>query len=216
MASIEGLQEHISAVAGAPVIGRGPFADLARTRARYLSRDKVLEIAMGLVSSVPGAVVEFGIGKGFSARTIRACTDKHVYALDSFEGLRERFENAQVGAFAGPVPDVPGVNIVKGFFEDTCDEALRTAIGPVAFAHMDADLYSSTLFALHWIAPLLVDGSLILFDEFTGGERSEARALAQWQQELGIVVVRIAEFDRDPSGWGEIPDRRVLFQIIKG
>ena len=37
----------------------------------------------------------------------------------SFEGLREPFfENAPIGAFKTTPPTIPGVEIVKGFFEE--------------------------------------------------------------------------------------------------
>jgi len=82
-------------------------------------------------------------------------------------------------------------------------------------AHLDADLYSGTLCALRWLTPLLTNGSLLLFDEYLGGGRGEERAFVQWVKETGTKVVMIAEFGRGPSGWGEVPDRRVLFQVVK-
>jgi hypothetical protein len=192
-----------------------PFSRLARDHARYLSRAVVLEVCLRLAEAVPGHVVEFGVADGSSTRVIRQVSTKDIYALDSFEGLREPFENADIGAFAGPVPDIQGVTIVKGYFEETCTDALREKVGRVAFAHLDADLYSSTLCALRWLTPLLGNGSLILFDEFVGGDKAETRAFADWQYETETPVVRIAEFDREPSGWGEVPDKRALFQVIK-
>jgi hypothetical protein len=197
-----------------PLLPECAFSRLAKDRARYLSRAVVLETCVRLAEGVPGDIVEFGVASGDSTRVIRKHSKKVIYALDSFEGLGEAFENAKVGAFAGPTPNIPGVNIVKGYFQDTCTEDLRIRVGRVAFAHLDADLYSSTLVALRWLTPLLGDESLILFDEFVGGERAEARALADWQAETKLNLVRIAEFDREPSGWGAIPDKRALFQVI--
>ena len=137
-----------------------------------------------------------------------------MFALDSFEGLREKFENAKVGEFAGAVPNISGVSFVKGYFEATCTEDLRRRVGRVSFAHLDADLYSSTKFALHWLTPMLETGSLLLFDEFIGGDFAERKAFDEWRQETGMQVIRIAEFDRDPSGYGKVPDRRLLYQVI--
>ncbi len=195
-------------------------------RVGYLSRAQVLEISLRLAARVPGHVVEFGVADGSSTRTIQRLLRWHprirmaphwrkqVYALDSFEGLREAFENAPVGSFAGPVPRLPGVVIVKGYFEETCTEELRQRIGRVAFAHLDADLYSSTLCALRWLTPMLDTGSILQFDEFIGGDNAEARALEEWHQETGTRLVRVAAFDREPSGWGSSPDRRAVFQVI--
>ena len=128
--------------------------------------------------------------------------------------LREAFENAPVGAFAGPIPKISGVEFVKGYFEQTCTEELRRRVGRVAFAHLDADLYSSTLCALRWLTPLLNTGSILQFDEFLGGQAAEASAFEEWRVESGLQLLRIAEVDRDPSGYGTSIDRRLVFQVI--
>jgi hypothetical protein len=211
--------------AGFAIAASRPWGEL-QAKARLLSRDMVLEIAVRLACAVPGNIVEFGVADGSSTRVIQRTLrrqrlgwfnlspKKEIFALDSFEGLREAFENAPVGAFAQPVPSLPGIQIVKGYFEESCTPALAKRVGRVAFAHLDADLYSSTLCALRWLTPLLGTGSLLLFDEFVGGGMSEARAFDEWRAESGVEVVRIAEFDRDPSGWGEQLDRRTLFQVV--
>jgi predicted O-methyltransferase YrrM len=211
---LHGLQHHIETVVSAERMPETAFSGLVRTQARYLTRAAVLEICVRLADSIPGNIVEFGVADGASTRVIRKSSGKKIYALDSFEGLQEKFENAEVGAFAGPVPDIPGVTIVKGFFQDTCTDALRQEIQRVAFAHLDADLYNSTICALRWLTPMLGNGSLLLFDEFTGGDKAEARAFADWQRETETILVRIAEFDREASGWGAVPDKRLLFQVL--
>lgn len=202
-----------------------PWPEL-KPRVNYLSRGMVLEMCVRLCIHVPGNIVEFGVASGDSTRVIKRILQqygvalfsrhgsKKQFALDSFEGLRESYENAPVGEFAGEIPKISGVHFVKGYFEDTCNDELRGRVGRVAFAHFDADLHSSTLHALRWILPLLHSGSLLLFDEFTGGDMAEARAFAEWQQESGLRLVRVGEFDRDPSGYGSVVDRRVLFQVV--
>jgi hypothetical protein len=51
------------------------------------------------------------------------------------------------------------------------------------------------------LTPLLGTGSLLLFDEFVGADMAEARAFQEWRDESGVELLRIADFDRDPSGW---------------
>jgi predicted O-methyltransferase YrrM len=211
---LDGLRDHIDDVVSTGLLARGPFLDLVNKRARYLPRAIVLEMAARLANWVPGAIVEFGVAAGDSTRVLRQISTKRIYALDSFEGLPEKYENAEVGTFAGPIPEIEGVEFIKGYFSETCTEALRARVGRVAFANLDADLYSSTITALHWLTPLLGNGSLLLFDEFIGSDKSEARALADWQRESDVAVRRIAEFDREPSGWGAFPDKRVLLQVV--
>ncbi len=196
--------------------------DEVQPRSNYFSRAMVIEICVRLALDVPGNVIEFGVATGTSLRAViatlerygSAASSKKIFGVDSFRGLREAFENAAVGEFACDPPDLPGVELVQGYFEDVCTDALRERVGRVAFAHLDADLHSSTLCALRWLTPLLGTGSVLLFDEFTGGDLSEARAFAQWREETGISVIRIAEFDRGPSGWGSRIDRRLLFQVV--
>jgi len=197
-----------------------------KLRANYVSRAMALQLCVRLAMRVPGNIVEFGVASGASTRVIRRTLlkersiwlrhfdRKKIFALDSFEGLRESFENAPAGTFAGDIPNIPGVEFVKGYFEDTCTEELRQRVGRVAFAHLDADLYTSTLCALRWLTPLLGTGSILLFDEFTGENQAEARALIDWREETGITLMRLAELDRDPSGFGDEIDRRVIFQVV--
>jgi hypothetical protein len=196
-----------------------------RSRVTFVPRDVILEMAVRLAYRKAGNIVEFGVAEGNSTRLIRrvatACegnsppdATKEIYACDSFEGLRERFEKAPIGAFKTTPPDIPGVKIVKGYFEDSLTEALRARVGVVAFASLDADLFSSTLCALRWLTPLLRVGSLLLFDEFLGEQQSEKRAFEQWSAETCIQTAMIANFIREPSGWGSNLDRRPLFQIV--
>ena len=192
----------------------------AQLRTNYVPRVLLHELCIRLCLNVSGNIVEFGVATGDSMRRFQQALtrygdgSKKLFGLDSFRGLREPFEGAAVGAFICEAPNIPGVEMVPGYFEDTCTDALRARVGRVAFAHFDADLHSSTLVALRWLTPLLNTGSLLLFDEFTGGDLAEARALEQWRQETEITLIRIAEFDRMPSGWGTVVDRRLLFQVV--
>ena len=197
-----------------------------KTRVNFPPKEIILELALSASRHVPGSIIEFGVAEGVSTRAIRRILDrleagepaasrKKIFACDSFQGLTEKYENAEVGTFACTPPDIPGVEIVQGFFEDTLDQGLTNRVGKVAFASLDADLYSSTLCALRWLTPLLQTGSLLLFDEFLGENESEKRAFDEWSDEVGISTILVAEFLREPSGWGEKVDLRPLFQVVK-
>jgi hypothetical protein len=140
---------------------------------------------------------------------------RKLFACDSFEGLREKFENADVGTFACKAPNIPGVELVKGYFEQSLTPELSLRVGRVAFAHLDADLYSSTICALNWLTPLLDTGSILVFDEFLGEKESEKRAFDEWLSTSGVQALAVAEFARNPSGFGtEETDVRMIFQIV--
>ncbi len=186
-------------------------------RTTFPSKDWVLQLAVELVRHVPGNIIEFGVADGRSTRTLRRAlgrSDKRMFACDSFEGLPEKFENAEAGTFACKPPRIRGVEIVKGYFEESLTRELAARVGRVALASLDADLYSSTLCALNWLTPLLGTGSLLLFDEFLGEKESEKRAFEEWSLATGVRTIRIAEFLRNPSGWGSTIDQRPLFQVI--
>jgi hypothetical protein len=188
-----------------------------RGRLTFPSRQFALEFAIELSRRVPGNIIEFGVAKGGSTRVLRRAlgrSEKRIFACDSFQGLTEKFENAEVGAFACDPPRIPGVEIVKGFFEESLTPELAARVGRVAFASCDADLYSSTMCALKWLTPLLGSGSLLLFDEFLGEKESEKRAFEDWSRETGVRTVMVAEFLREPSGWGATLDKRTLFQVV--
>lgn len=64
------------------------------------------------------------------------------------------------------VPRVPGAELVPGWFDETLPLFLEEHPGPVAFLHIDADLYSSARTVLELVGPRLHTGSVIVFDEF--------------------------------------------------
>jgi hypothetical protein len=94
--------------------------------------------------------------------------------LDSFHGLPDRFGKLGAGYFdlGGVVPKVddPRAALIKGWFMDTWDELYARIAGrDHLLVHYDADIYSSTLFALSRV-DLLRQPYIALFDEFTGPE----------------------------------------------
>src|SRR5262245_5088672 len=185
-----------------------------RHRTSPIHRSMVLELAVRLSHHVAGNIIEFGVYYGISTRIIRESLSrcerdqvgggrKKVFACDSFKGLPEKFEKLEIGALACDPPKIPGVEIVQGYFQESLTPQLASRVGSVAFASLDADLYSSTLCALKWLTPLLHTGSLLLFDEFLGENESEKRAFNEWSSENRIRTLQLAEFVRDPSGNGE-------------
>ncbi len=188
-----------------------------RDWATFLPRESVIELAVELSRRVPRNIIEFGVSTGESTRVLRRAlgrSEKRIFACDSFKGLPEKFENAEIGTFACAPPRIPGVTIVEGYFQESLTPQLTAEVGRVALASLDADLYSSTICALRWMTPLLGTGSLLLFDEFLGENASEKRVFEEWSQETGVQTLKVAEFLREPSGWGTRLDQRLLFQVI--
>lgn len=139
-----------------------------------------------------GMACEFGVFSGGSLKTIvTARAGRDVYGFDSFQGLPEDWRaNIPAGAFrAEQVPEVDGATIVSGWFSDTLPGFLAEHPGPVAFLHLDADLYSSTKTVLEKIGDRLRPGSVVLFDEYfnyPGWEGHEHRAWREFVEKHGV------------------------------
>ena len=59
------------------------------------------------------------------------------------------------------------IHFFQGLFQKTVPEFLKEFKSDKRiFLHLDADLYTSTLFALTMMAPYLKKGDIILFDEY--------------------------------------------------
>jgi len=156
-------------------------------------RKQSVRVALGEVT-IPGDFAQFGVYRGATARVIQSLMGegRKLHLFDSFEGLPEDwFKQKPAGSFKLkedeiPVFDSPAVVIHKGWFKDTAPGWAEAATTPLAFIHIDADLYSSTVDALFSINRLIVPGTVVLFDEYIGGGRDdEHRAFVDWMQKFG-------------------------------
>lgn len=122
--------------------------------------------------TVDGLYLEFGVATGTTLRMIaEAVPDKKVWGFDSFQGLPEDWkEDVGEGHFACDVPtDLPSnTELVVGWFNETLEDWAAKNPGPLAFIHLDADLYSSTDYVMKTLADRFVDGTIIVFDEIYG------------------------------------------------
>ena len=138
-----------------------------------------------------GMVLEFGVASGGTINRIAdILKDRTIYGFDSFEGIPEDWRpDILKGNFACSVPEVrENVKLVIGMFNDTLPTFLQTHTDLIAAIHMDADLYSSTKTVFDNVKNQLVDGCIILFDEFMGyggWEEHEAKAFFEFIEETG-------------------------------
>lgn len=121
---------------------------------------------------------EFGVAEG---DMIKYWLSKNTNPIsqfvgyDSFEGLPEKWENKEKGHFdtEGHFPDTDDerVSFVKGWFQDTVSKDLpQRKFSERCIFHLDADLFSSTLYVLFTLHPYLKKGDILIFDEFTNAE----------------------------------------------
>jgi hypothetical protein len=118
-----------------------------------------------------GLYLEFGVHSG---RTIthlaRTNPNRTIHGFDSFDGLPEPWTGYSLakGAFRrGGPPAVPdNVRLHVGWFADTLPGFVASHDGPVAFLHVDSDLYSSAVTVLDALADRIEPGTVIVFNEY--------------------------------------------------
>lgn len=131
---------------------------------------KIITLAMEK-AKLDGLILEFGVFNGKSIRLIASLTDRTVHGFDSFEGLPEAWGDEGKGSYNafGQLPEVPdNVRLHRGWFENSIPEFLKSENGPIRFINIDCDLYSSTKTIFDLLGPLIMAGTVILFDEFIG------------------------------------------------
>ena len=141
--------------------------------------------------------LEFGVFEGYSIRYFSerlTHPNSKFVGFDSFEGLPERWEGKSKGHFStrGKIPSIPDerVSFRKGWFSETLPvfltefgdkHSIESSVSVII--HFDADLYSSTLYALATLHPRF-RRYFFCFDEFAG---HESRALYNYEQAFGAV-----------------------------
>lgn len=122
----------------------------------------------------PVNYLEFGVAAGRSFKwwvEHNKHADSRFYGFDTFTGLPEDWNMFKAGAMStgGVLPDVKDDRafFIKGLFQDSLPGFLNEFKDDKRkIIHLDADLFSSTLYVLTKLHPLLKKGDIILFDEF--------------------------------------------------
>jgi O-methyltransferase len=139
----------------------------------------------------PGTILEAGTFRGGGALHLaNACCDRPLFVFDTFEGFRrltpglddvfdptwfrDTTEEHVRHLFQSAGRDA---TIVKGFFPES---AAGLELGPVAFCHLDVDLYEATRDSLSFLANRLAPRSLIVLDDYQRTAHGVDRALAEF------------------------------------
>ena len=134
----------------------------------YNNKKKAIDHALKAVS-LEGIYCEFGVFKGESANYIAKKIKTHLHAFDSFDGLPEKWlDTHEKGHFS--LDKLPNFekNVIphKGWFDETLPIFLKENTKNIAFLHVDCDLYSSTKTIFEFLHSQIVEGTIILFDEY--------------------------------------------------
>lgn len=141
-----------------------------------LGSDKQQSIAKLARSAPAGALAECGVYRGGILKMLASAhPDRTVYGFDTFDGLPadmwKQDEPHSVGEFDDTslrfvheqIGDCINIILVKGLFPKSA-----TYYGDEKFAlvHIDFDFYESTKAAIDWFLPRMVDGGVMIFDDY--------------------------------------------------
>lgn len=118
--------------------------------------------------------LEFGVASGIAIKwwvEKNNNPESRFFGFDVFTGLPEDFGVMKKHDYdtSGIVPDIKDdrVNFISGLFQDSLPGFLENyTYSHRKVIHMDADLYSSTLYVLTSLSPCLQKEDIIIFDEF--------------------------------------------------
>jgi len=200
MHPIERMLQQLVAQTSPEDIGRELQRQALRETALYVKRNMrnvhsvwtqaaVHDVALQHVTLDGGLAMEFGVYSGTTINYIAANRDWEVHGFDSFEGLPEAWRDGfDRGTFKmDGLPEVrDNVRLHKGWFCDTLPaflDALPDRQQPVAYLHVDCDLYSSTKTIFQELDRNIVPGTVIVFDEYfnyDGWEDGEFKAFQEF------------------------------------
>ena len=102
------------------------------------------------ITNMNGLILEFGVYNGTSINMMSSIfKNQSVYGFDSFVGFPDDGRTDWQHDFSreGKMPKVnSNVKLVKGWFNESLPKFLSEHNEPVAFIHIDCDLYSSTMY----------------------------------------------------------------------
>lgn len=149
-----------------------PFRDYAKRTQLYQFVSDHFKIETEQIT-----YMEFGVASGASFKwwlQKNTNSNSSFYGFDTFEGLPEDWGGFYAkGAMSHGIPEVNDerATFMKGLFQDTLTDFISAHSAILngtqrKIIHMDADLYTATIFALSQLYPYIKKGDVILFDEF--------------------------------------------------
>lgn len=146
------------------------------------------------IAHLKGDIVECGVGCGTSFSVLVGLAEAEkkqrlIWGFDSFEGFPEPTihdkspRNSKKGDWNYSTPDLivnlllneckiernfvqNNVKIIKGFFQENLEKKYTGE--KIALLHLDVDLYDSYKTCLEVLWPKVVDGGVVILDEYRG------------------------------------------------
>ncbi len=187
------------------------FKDKIRYYALWLQLKRISD------KNIEGAIAELGVYKGETAKLIHhMLPEKDLYLFDSFSGLPKQVikedcdgtVRPQTVKFDNTTPEevikyINGNNsklhIKEGVFPETTEGISEPLFSLV---HIDADLYQSTIDALHYFYPKLNKGGAIIIHDYNHNWEGVKKAVDEFEHTI-------------PEGFVELPDMYGSVVMIK-
>lgn len=169
------------------------FTDFYASKFNYLKREELFRYVIKKEEIKEVDYLEFGVSTGDSFRWwINELKDPNArfIGFDTFTGLPEKWGPFAAGAMSNG-NEIPEMNddrcsFHQGLFQQTLVPFLAAHPNDKRkILHMDADLYSATLYVLTIMTPYLKRGDLIFFDEFNV-PMHEFKAFTEWAESFYI------------------------------
>jgi len=165
---------------------KGKLNDFYNSKVRYEERFKLHQLVVD--EEIKGQAIdylEFGVASGIAFKwwiEHNKNADSRFYGFDVFTGLPEDFGVMKKYHYdtggQTPIVNDERASFVKGLFQESLPGFLKDYnSGKRKVIHMDADLYSSTLFVITRLIPIINNDDIIIFDEF-GVPTHEFRAFS--------------------------------------
>ena len=145
------------------------------------------------MSNSSGSLIEIGSYKGGGALHIsNACPTRPIFVCDTFEGFadlkmdpsldrlfkKEQYSDSSLETVKAPWVDKGrDVRWVRGYFPES---AANMEISNISFAHVDTDLYESTINTLNYLRPRLIEKSIVVLDDYLRGADGLIRAVREF------------------------------------
>lgn len=212
---LRGYQEHSTLISNAtysPWRVDNQFNDVMKSIASYTLLDKMrlyeLWQLANQVKHLQGHAIEIGCWRGgagclIAHRIAQEKNDSQVYLCDTFRGIvkacdHDTFYQGQELADSSEalVADLAkrmhlnNVTILPGIFPEESSTQVESLI--FKFAHIDVDVYQSAKDAFEWLFPRLVNGGIVVFDDYGSASTPGIRKYIneELQDRADVVVVR--------------------------
>ena len=141
-------------------------------------RKEKLSIYIKLANSLEGDFAEVGVYKGGSAEiiAINKNENKNLYLFDTFEGMPEAdvnvdnfhkkndFNDTSYSDICLGLKCYKNVFIHKGIFPNEHSDKIKDK--KFCLVHIDVDIYKSYIDCLSFFYPKIVDGGIIILDDY--------------------------------------------------